>query len=156
MYGLVIEKQGIDKILTGEKKVEIRGSKTSIIGESIALLERESSIIRGFCKIQEIIPLDEDKWEHEKENHCVDISFDELAKHYKTPYGWRLHCVMSCEGKLTYDYPCGTAIWVDLSETTVKDEDGEPIDSPNPLRQSFKNTIKKMQNERSIYCCQNG
>lgn len=69
MYGLVIEKQGIDKILTGEKKVEIRGSKTGI---------------------------------------------------------------------------------------TVKDEDGEPIDSPNPLRQSFKNTIKKMQKERNIYCCQNG
>lgn len=63
---------------------------------------------------------------------------------------------MSCEEKLTYDYPCGAAIWVDLSETMVKDEDGEPMDSPNPLRQSFKNTIKKMQKERSIYCCQNG
>ena len=54
------------------------------------------------------------------------------------------------------DYPCGAAIWVDLNETTVKDEDEEPIDSPNPLRQSFKNTIKKMQKERNIYCCQNG
>lgn len=147
MYGLIIKKQWLDKILAGEKTLEIRGSKTGRLGETIALLESGSCIIRGFCKIQEIIPLDEDKWEIEKENHCVDMPFDELTKRYRTPYGWKLHCVISCEGKLTYDHPHGAVVWVDLSKTTVRNEAGEPIDSPNPFRESLKNTIKKMQKE---------
>lgn len=147
MYGLIIKKQWLDKILAGEKTLEIRGSKTGKLGENVALLESGSCIIRGFCKIQETIPLDKDKWESEKENHCVDMPFDELTKRYRTPYGWKLHCVMSCEGKLTYDHPHGAVVWVDLSKTTVRNEAGEPIDSPNPFRESLKNTIKKMQKE---------
>lgn len=33
MYGLIIKKQWLDKILAGEKILEIRGSKTNRLGE---------------------------------------------------------------------------------------------------------------------------
>lgn len=63
MYGLIIKKKWLDLIMSGQKTLEIRGSRTSHAGEEIALLESGSQKIRGFCTIKEVTALDKGKWE---------------------------------------------------------------------------------------------
>ena len=58
MYGLIIKKKWLDLIMSGQKTLEIRGSRTSHAGEEIALLESGSQKIRGFCTIKEVTALD--------------------------------------------------------------------------------------------------
>lgn len=58
MYGLIIKKKWLDLIMSGQKTLEIRGNKTSHVGEEIALLESGSQKIRGFCTIKEVTAMD--------------------------------------------------------------------------------------------------
>ena len=51
MYGLIIKKKWLDLIMSGQKTLEIRGSRTSHAGEEIALLQSGSQKILGFFTI---------------------------------------------------------------------------------------------------------
>lgn len=128
MYGLIIKKYWLDKILSGEKTLEIRGTDTSHVGELIALIESGSSIIKGFCKIQETFSLDKKRWEAETPNHCVDMTFSELKNRYKKPYAWHFCGILPCTKEITYEHPQGAVIWVDLSKTLISVGLNEYID----------------------------
>lgn len=114
MYGLIIKKKWLEKILSGEKTLEIRGSKTAHIGERIALIESGSSQIKGFCVIRSVIALTEEKWETERDRHCVELSFEDLSKRYKKAYAWELTDVIACKQPVPYKHPQGAVIWVNL------------------------------------------
>lgn len=101
MYGLIIKKRWLDLIMSGKKTLEIRGCRTSHVGEEIALLESGSQKIRGFCTIKEVMDLDKGKWEVHRDRHCVDVPWENLIKRYKTPYAWHLSAITPKEG-LTY------------------------------------------------------
>lgn len=122
MYGLIIKKKWLDLIMSGQKTLEIRGNRTSHVGEEIALLESGSQKIRGFCTIKEVTVLDKEKWEAHREHHCVDVPWENLIKRYKTPYAWHLSAITPKEG-LTYKHPKGAVIWVNLDHVFYKDGD---------------------------------
>lgn len=122
MYGLIIKKNWLNKILSGEKTLEIRGSKTAHIGEQIALIESGSSQIKGFCVIKSVTALTEDKWETEKVRHCVELSFKDLSKRYKTAYAWELTDVIACKQPILYKHPQGAVIWVNLEDLGLEDK----------------------------------
>lgn len=125
MYGLIIKKKWLDLIMSGKKTLEIRGNKTSHVGEEIALLESGSQKIRGFCTIKEVTALDKGKWEAHRDRHCVDVPWENLIKRYKTPYAWHLSEIIPKEG-LTYEHPKGAVIWVNLDHVSVfKEMDGQ-------------------------------
>lgn len=113
MYGLIIKKRWLDLIMSGKKTLEIRGCRTSHVGEEIALLESGSQKIRGFCTIKEVMDLDKGKWEVHRDRHCVDVPWENLIKRYKTPYAWHLSAITPKEG-LTYEHPKGAVIWVTM------------------------------------------
>ncbi len=113
MYGLIIKKKWMDLIMSGQKTLEIRGNRTSHVGEEIALLESGSHKIRGFCTIEEVTALDKEKWEADKNLHCVDVPWENLTKRYKTPYAWRLSSITPKE-ELSYEHPKSAVIWVNL------------------------------------------
>mgnify|MGYP000045037717 FL=1 len=93
MYGLIIKKKWLDLIMSGQKTLEIRGCRTSHVGEEIALLESGSQKIRGFCTIKEVTTLDKGKWESHRDRHCVDVPWENLINRYKTPYAWHLSAI---------------------------------------------------------------
>lgn len=109
MYGLIIKKKWLDLIMSGKKTLEIRGCRTSHVGEEIALLESGSQKIRGFCKIKEVMALDKGKWEAHRVRHCVDVPWENLIKRYKTPYAWHLSAITPKDG-LAYEHPKGADI----------------------------------------------
>ena len=113
MDGLIIKKKWIDKILYGDKILEIRGSQTKKIDQMIYILESGSRRVRGKCLISGCIPIDtEEKWEELKSSHCVDISYKELLKIYKKPYAWILENVEAMSDDLYYEHPKGAVIWL--------------------------------------------
>lgn len=120
MYGLIIKKHWLEKILTGEKTLEIRSSRTGHTGERIALIKSGSSQIKGFCVIHGVEALTKEKWEKKKADHCVDIPFSELLKRYRTPYAWKLTEITACDNPIPYRHPQGAVIWVRLDHLDLE------------------------------------
>lgn len=112
MDGLIIKKQWLDLILSGEKTLEIRGHDTKKLNEPIYLLESGSHRVKAECVIESTYPISCSDWSEERENHCVDIPYSELKKRYKTPYAWVLSNVKPIEDIWHYDHPKGAVIWV--------------------------------------------
>lgn len=110
--GLIIKKKWLNRILSGEKILEIRGSKTSKVDSSIFLLESGSSLIRGKCRIKQVIPITKEFWESNMDKHCVPISYEELLKIYKKPYAWELTDIEEFNEQHQYNHPKGAVIWV--------------------------------------------
>ena len=112
MNGLIIKREWLDLIISGKKTMEIRGSDTHKIGETIYLLESGSGRVRGTCKIAGSRLMTYQNWEKEKIHHCVNISFIALNKIYHTAYGWILENVQPIEEDVFYKHPKGAVIWV--------------------------------------------
>ena len=112
MDGLIIKKQWLDLILSGEKTLEIRGHDTKKLNEPIYLLESGSHRVKAECVIESTYPISCSDWSEERENHCVDIACCALKKRYKTPYAWVLSNVKPIEDIWHYDHPKGAVIWV--------------------------------------------
>ena len=117
MDGLIIKKKWLDLIVDGKKTIEIRGSDTNKQNETIYLLE--SGTHRVVATVVITHPISCSDWSEEREKHCVDISYADLKKRYKTPYAWVLTDVEPIEEEWFYDHPQGTVIWV---------KDVQPID----------------------------
>ena len=86
MYGLIIKKKWLDLIMSGQKTLEIRGSRTSHAGEEIALLESGSQKIRGFCTIKEVTALDKGKWEAIAWMCRGKILLNDIRRHMRGTY----------------------------------------------------------------------
>lgn len=113
MDGLIIKRKWLDKILSGEKTLEIRGSRTKKTGGQIYLLESKTRKVKGKCQISECILIEnEEMWEKLKPHHCVGISYRELLEIYKNPYAWVIKDVEVIPDNLYYEHPKGAVIWV--------------------------------------------
>lgn len=121
MDGLIIKKKWLDKIIVGEKTLEIRGGRTTKLREKIYLLESGSQVVRGECIIYTCYPItDEFVWDDMKKFHLVEMSYEELLKIYKTPYAWVLRNVKEHEEKRQYNHPAGAVIWVRDIESKIR------------------------------------
>lgn len=113
MDGLIIKGKWIDKILSGNKTLEIRGNQTKKTNQPVYILESGSQKVRGKCLISCCIPIDsEEMWVKLRRWHCVDISYEELLKIYKNPYAWVLENIEVMSDGLYYEHPKGAVIWV--------------------------------------------
>lgn len=113
MDGLIIKKEWLDLILSGKKTLEIRGSDTHKVGQTVYLLESGTHRVCGTCKIVESFPIcASPHWNQERHRHCVNISWEELIKRYKVPYAWELSEVEKWEDVSYYNHPKGAVIWV--------------------------------------------
>lgn len=109
---LIIKPQHGSRILSGEKLVEVRGSRTSKTGERIGIAYSKSGCVYGEATLKDIIRFDERKWEEFKWAHTVNCSFEEICQRYKQPWGWiMLEPELYPEPKRYY-HPAGAVIWV--------------------------------------------
>lgn len=120
MDGLIIKKKWLDLIVNGKKTIEIRGSDTKKQGEKIYLLEGGTNKIAATAVISSTYPISCSDWSEEREEHCVNISYSDLKKRYKTPYAWVLSDVMPIKDIWYYKHPQGAVIWVKNVEVVNK------------------------------------
>lgn len=110
MDGLIIKPYWLGRILSHGKRIEVRGSQTKKIGEKIYLIESKGKVV-ATAVISKVIKFDEQTWEDLRAAHKVDITFKELLKRYKTPYGWCLEDVREVT-PFDYEKHQGAVIWV--------------------------------------------
>ena len=112
MKGLIIKKFWLDKIFDENKDWEIRGSNTLIRGK-IVLIQSGSGLIMGEAELIDVIPMNADKFEHNKERHQIS-SYPQLP--YTQPYAWVLKNAQRYEQPKPYNHPQGAVIWVNLED----------------------------------------
>ena len=115
IYGLIIRKEWLDKILSGEKTWELRTANTYHRG-LVFLIESGSGLIRGYTHIQDSIRLNESLYTWNRDKHCVDKSF---ADCHWTSYAWVLSDTHRLSEDYTYIHPRGAVIWVKLNSDIV-------------------------------------
>ena len=122
-HGLIIKKEWLDKILKGDKVIELRGTKTKNIGVPIGLIESGSGEVKGLATIAKVENLNTAaKLERFKNLHTfgLDMSAAERRKaiSYNTVYGWILTDIMKFVKPIKYKHPQGAIIWVKLQKKT--------------------------------------
>lgn len=113
MKGLIIKKEWLDRIFSGEKIWEIRGMFTHIRGK-IALIESKSGEIKGTCEIVDCKgPFSLKELEKFKVKHAVDKeTLYAWGGYKKGNYCYELSNVKKFKHPVPYKHPSGAVIWV--------------------------------------------
>jgi hypothetical protein len=111
--GLIIKPKWVDLILSGEKTIEVRGSKTNIRGE-ISIIKSGSKQIYGTVELFHCVELNKRNFEIWKDRHKLEISYDELLKIYPKPYAWCFTNIRKFGLPIEYEHKQGCVIWVNI------------------------------------------
>ena len=112
MRGLIIKPYWLDLILSGKKKIEVRGFiPKNYFCEKFYLIE-SGGMVRGTARISASFYFsNEAEWEEYKHITCLDISYEDLLKKYSKPCGWLLENVERIE-PFEYKKRPGAVIWI--------------------------------------------
>lgn len=118
MRGLLIRKPFLDKILSGKKRWEIRGSPAQL--GPIALIESGSGSVVGQCELVEVMgPL---TLQQLKANaRKIGCSPSELTSQpYRRTYAWALKDAERLPKPVPYSHPYGAVVWVKLAPSVAR------------------------------------
>lgn len=114
MRGLLVRKEPLQKILSGAKTWEMRGSKTGV-RDTFALIQSKSGTIVGTADLIDCVgPLTAEEMQKHKERHRVDNEVLGRGPLYPRTYAWVLTNVRVFQTPLPYKHPPGAVIWVNL------------------------------------------
>lgn len=109
--GLIIKPKWADLILNGNKTMEIRSKNTNIRG-TIGIIKSGTKKIWGTVQLFNCMELNRKNFEKYKNQHKLEISYDELLKIYSKPYIWCLRNVKIFKNPLPYEHKRGCVVWV--------------------------------------------
>lgn len=119
MNALIIKKEHLDKILSGEKTWELRGSRTNKSGP-IALIESGSGLIVGTAFIVGCLgPLYDFELQLNSRKHRAELSQNGPLNRYKKVYAWELSNAKRLDKPIPYRHPQGAIIWVKVDEIEI-------------------------------------
>ena len=114
MKGLIIKSPWIEKILSGKKTWEIRGSNTKIRGK-IGLIRSGSGKIIGTCELVGVKgPLSLSEFEKSTSKHRIEKKYTNKLPYTKT-YAWIIKNAQPLKRPRAYKHSMGAVIWVNLS-----------------------------------------
>src|SRR5437867_1448428 len=120
MKGLIVKQPWIDKILSGAKVWELRGSATKIRGP-IALIEGGTGTVVGRCEIVDVKgPLSLSELSEATSRHQVPDRLLRTGLRYPKTYAWVLARARRLQRPVPYRHPSGAVIWVNLQPDVVK------------------------------------
>lgn len=102
-------------ILNNEKKIEIRGKRTNNRG-TIGIIKSGTKKIFGTVELihcEELTKRTFDLWKNE---HKLDISYDELLNIYSKPYAWFLCEAKRYDSPINYNHKQGCITWVNIEK----------------------------------------
>ncbi|HVV47976.1 MAG TPA: ASCH domain-containing protein [Bryobacteraceae bacterium] len=118
MRALVIRQEPLDKVLSGKKTWEIRGSRT-LIREAVGLIESGSGRIVGVCEVKDCVgPLTLAELRRNARRAGVNPDGGKLP--YKRTHAWVLANARRFKKAVSYEHPPGAVIWVQLDEKTAR------------------------------------
>lgn len=113
MRVLIVKEKWGKLILSKEKNIEIRGSKTNV-RERVGIAFSGTGKIYGEVDIVGCLKYNSVTFEMSKGKHLVDKRFKELP--YKEVYGWLLRNAEWYKEPKEYKHPKGAVIWVNIKE----------------------------------------
>jgi len=112
--GLLVKQPWIDKILSGKKTWELRGSSTKNIG-AIALIESGTGFVVGTCEVVDVEgPLSMATLRRNMGRHGVPQRQLGRRLPYKRTHAWVLRGARRLREPVPYKHPQGAVIWVNL------------------------------------------
>lgn len=114
MKGLIIKSPWIEKILSGEKTWEIRGSKTNIRG-TVALIKSGTGMIYGTIDVLGSKEISLDKYRKTEDFHRIPQNMFPGLPYSKT-HAWILSNPLVFYKPKPYIHPQGAVIWVNLPD----------------------------------------
>ena len=110
--GLIITPRWLEKILSGEKTLEMRTRPTKIRGW-IALIESGAGLIMGITKLVSCTgPMTLELLQKCRNAHCIDYDQQPDLERYK--FAWTINFTQKLESPIPYRHPKGAIIWVKL------------------------------------------
>jgi hypothetical protein len=107
--GLIVKKEWLDKILAGEKTIEVRGSDCpKHTGKIIALIEAKSGLIMGTAYLSTSCIVQKDYFHYFYNQHLVK---KDMVK-YKNIWLWGLKHAVKFSKPVPYIHPPGAQMWV--------------------------------------------
>ena len=120
MKGLIVRQPWIDKILSGAKIWELRGSATRTRGP-IALIQGGTGTVVGTCQVVGVKgPLSLSQLRRTTSRHLVPSEVLRNGLVYRKTYAWILARARRLRSPMPYRHPSGAVIWVNLSPGVVK------------------------------------
>jgi hypothetical protein len=116
MKGLIVKSPWIDKILSGEKPWEIRGSDTKIRG-TICLIESGTGLIKGVAELPTSFSVSHEALFENKYKHRIE---DLSIIKYKNPHAWVMANPERLPKPIPYKHPKGAVIWVNLPDEILE------------------------------------
>ena len=110
--GIIIKKEWIELILSGNKVWEMRSSKVKHRG-LVFLIEAGTGHIKGYCFIRDCFDINTINSPHSLNIKKHQVKDPSLLK--KWHYAWVLDKVESLAKPIKYTHKKGCVIWVDLS-----------------------------------------
>ena len=116
MKGLIIKEPWVSLILSGEKTMEMRKTRTKNFGR-IALLN--SGYIRGFATLHRCDgPLSNQELLARENEHCIPENRINTPD-YSYRFGWMISDVEDLSIPKKYTHPRGAQMWVNLDESEL-------------------------------------
>jgi hypothetical protein len=108
---LIVKKEWLDLILSGEKTWEIRGSNTAIRGR-IGLIESGTGTIVGECELTNSFWLDKTGYHAHYHKHKIPSKFNSTMPYHDKTHAWVLENPKRYDNPYPYNHPKGAIIWV--------------------------------------------
>lgn len=105
----IVKRYWGEKILSGEKNIEVRGKGTNL-RERVGVIY--DGKIQGEVDIVGSIEFNKETWQLSKSNHRVNKEFSELK--YKKPHGWMLSNAKAYIQPKEYESKKGQVVWVNI------------------------------------------
>ena len=120
MRALIIKQPWIDKILTGDKTWEIRGSATKVRGQ-IWLIQSGTGQIVGSCELADCRgPLSHKDMLANQPKHQIPPESLADGLPYKKTYAWVMKEARRLDEPVWYEHLPGAAVWVNLTDGNVE------------------------------------
>ncbi len=120
MKALLIKSPHIEKILSGKKTWEIRGSRTHLKGK-IALIQSGTGLIVGTAELIGCEgPLKKDDFAKNYKKLGVSRSIAFSGSSYDRPHAWILKNAKKLRRPIPYKHPVGAIIWIDLTKLKIR------------------------------------
>ena len=108
---LIVKKKGLDLILAGQKKWEIRGSSTAKRGWIHFAESQAGGKLMGRARLVDCFPVSRKSFMRNFHQHKVS-SLSMVP--YHTPYAWVLEDCEKFDTPFQYEHKQGAVIWVDV------------------------------------------
>ena len=120
MKALIVRQPWIDKILSGAKVWELRGSRTQTRGP-IALIQGGSGTVVGVCEVVGVKgPLSVSELRRTASRHRVLTAILNAGLRYRKTYAWIVRGARRLRAPVRYRHPSGGVICVKLTPHVVK------------------------------------